>query len=140
MTNWSFRFQEKSPETSLAMRTAKLMHYVPVEDVLKFGNFYEKFDPALINEYVNCLNPDNMQVVIKSKTFSQTEPELEQEKFFGTKFIQRSLPEEWLQTWRNCLPIPELFLPNKNPYIPESLTVPIGKFWSLNINLIHRTL
>ena len=122
MTNWSFRFQEKSPETSLAMRTAKLMHYIPVEDVLKFGHFYERFDPDLIREYMNSLRPDNMRVVIKSQQFLQTEPELEQERFFGTKYIQRDLPDDWLEKWRNCQPIPELHLPNKNAYIPESLT------------------
>ena len=67
MAEWSFRYKEKASESALASRCSKLLHYdfIPVEHVLKFGLFYDQFDKELIEEYVKCLTPQNMRMIVK---------------------------------------------------------------------------
>ncbi len=130
MSEWSFRYQEKLTETNVTSRCARLLHHIPPADVLKFSNFYDSFDTSVIEEYTRCLNPENIRVILKSKTFLQTEPVLETEQYFGTKYVVNDIPEEWIGKWKNCGDCEHLFLPKPNPFIPENS--PSQESWSVS--------
>ena len=80
MAEWSFRYKEKIAETTLASRCSKLLQYdfIEVEHILKFGSFYEDFDEELITQYVDCLKPENVRVILKSKSFQDSEQNLQE--------------------------------------------------------------
>jgi secreted Zn-dependent insulinase-like peptidase len=107
-----FRFQEKSSPTGFVYRVGPMLEVYPPEHVLSAPYLMEDFDPTLIREYIEFLNPDNMVMEIVG-------PDVETDQV-----------ETWFQVpYRisasahtpRALDNAQLTLPERNPFLPESL-------------------
>jgi len=107
-----FRFQEKSSPTSFVYRVGPLLELYPPEHVLSAPYLMEDFDPTLIRQYIDLLNPDNlvMEIVGPDVDTDQVEPwfEVPYRIVAGTYTPLRQDDTQ-------------LALPAENHFLPESL-------------------
>ncbi|MCZ6709667.1 MAG: insulinase family protein, partial [Gammaproteobacteria bacterium] len=107
-----FRFQEKSSATGFVYRVGPMLDLYPPEYVLSAPYLMEDFDPRLINEYINLLNPDNlvMEIVGPDVETDQVEP------WFNVPYrVAAGTPTPVKPTDAS------LALPAENQFLPQSL-------------------
>ena len=107
-----FRFQEKSSPTGFVYRVGPMLELYPPEHVLSAPYLMEDFDPALINDYIELLNPDNlvMEIVGPDVETDRLEP------WFQVPYrIDHTTPQPRREA--NA----RLALPDANVFLPESL-------------------
>ncbi|HEY5701548.1 MAG TPA: insulinase family protein, partial [Gammaproteobacteria bacterium] len=114
-----FRFREKSSPLAYVRGLAAALHVLPATDVLKGPFIYERFDPALITEFLDRLTPDNvlMTVVANGIETDALSPRYE------TPFKLSSLEADVLQRWKNTNIDAALAIPEPNVFIPDDLAI-----------------
>lgn len=120
LADLAFHFQEKRmPMETVSSFAQRMSKYKP-RDILRGDFLYADFDPALIEQSLSFLNSKNLLLVL-------TAPEIEPyriSRLYSTPFTLRlRIPEilELKPTVRQ-----ELFLPEKNLFIPKRLSVKAG--------------
>lgn len=107
-----FRFKEKIPSITTVQSLAPNLAYYPVEDILIAPFLMEEFDAALIRDYVERLDRDNVLMTIARPDYQGDQTE----RWFGVSY----------DLDRGTVPLAEvegkaLHLPDANPFLPESL-------------------
>jgi insulysin len=107
-----FRFQEQGSTVGFVYQMAPSLDLFPAEDLLVAPYLMEAFDPALIEEFLGYLTPENvlLEVTAPDASTEQIEP------WFQVPFslVKGPLP-------RKTVPDAPLRLPEANPYLPEKL-------------------
>lgn len=111
----AFSFQEKQdPQRTVSYLASQLQLY-PVSEVYRAGFAFDEFDPELIEKYASYLNPNNLFL-------QETAPEVQgdtQSEFYQTPYSVKSLAGyQWAVDKELAA---GLSLPERNPFIPESL-------------------
>ncbi|KAL7425090.1 metalloprotease [Cryptotrichosporon argae] len=126
MSEISFRFAERGRTQDYAMMLAAWIGTpVPREKIISSKHLLESFDPAPISAVFDLLDPRKALIGVTSRelpqnvegSFDKTEP------IYGTEYTRRKLDAEFLRAATTGAPIPELFLPAPNLFIPERLDV-----------------
>lgn len=120
MAEIAFRFQEPSSPLSRVRSLAAALHDYPPREVLRGPYLMERFDPALIEDYLDRLRPDNMLITVSApeRDTDAVEP------YFQVPYRLRPVPAETVAEWRREGPVvAELRLPEPNHFIPESLAL-----------------
>jgi secreted Zn-dependent insulinase-like peptidase len=117
-----FRFAEKGNPMHYASSLARMVPRYPPEDLLRLGYLWDDYDPALIRDYLQRLNPDNVLITVIAPALEtdRTEP------WFGTSYALREVPADTLVAWRTAEPGPMLATPAPNPFIPQDLALTPG--------------
>ncbi len=107
-----FRFSEKVPAIKTVQSLAPYLDDYPVQDILVAPFLMEEFDAALIRDYIDRLTKDNVLVTVSRPGFegSQTEP------WFGVSYDLSPGAVEIADVDSSAL-----HLPDRNPFLPESL-------------------
>ena len=108
----SFRFQEKGSTAGFVYQMAPSLDLYPAEDLLVAPYLMEAFDPALIENFLGYLRPDNvlLEVTAPDSVTDQVEP------WFEVPFTLNQTPLP-----RQAVSNATLRLPDVNPYLPEKL-------------------
>ena len=108
----SFRFQEKGSTAGFVYQMAPSLDLYPAEDLLVAPYLMEAFDPALIENFLGYLRPDNvlLEVTAPDSVTDQVEP------WFEVPFTLNQAPLP-----RQAVSNATLRLPDVNPYLPEKL-------------------
>ncbi|MBO6563700.1 MAG: insulinase family protein [Pseudomonadales bacterium] len=107
-----FRFSEKVPAIQTVQSLAPNLDDYPVQDILVAPFLMEEFDARLIRDYINRLRKDNVLVTVSKPGYegSQTEP------WFGVSYDLIPGAVEISEVDSRAL-----HLPDRNPFLPESL-------------------
>jgi secreted Zn-dependent insulinase-like peptidase len=108
----SFRFQEKGSTVGFVYQMAPSLDLYPAEDLLVAPYLMEAFDPALIENFLGYLRPDNvlLEITAPDSVTDQVEP------WFEVPFALNQAPLP-----RQAVSNATLRLPDVNPYLPEKL-------------------
>lgn len=114
----SFRYQENTSSTGAAIRIAMGLQDYDYQEALRGPSTFSGFDAELIRSHWERLTPDNVLISIMSP---EVETELESH-FYGTPYAVSSVDfPKRTRTQQRLLR--QLALPEKNRYVPDSLTI-----------------
>lgn len=119
MAEIAFRFQEPSSPLSRVRSLAAALHDYPPREVLRGPYLMERFEPALIRDYLDRLRPDKLLLTVSApeRDTDAVEPH------FQVPYRLRPVPAETVAEWRDGPITAELRLPEPNPFIPEELAL-----------------
>ena len=146
LTEIGFRFQEISSEGSLVQYLAPSLHRYDAKDVLSTPYLITKYEPSLLVNILQRLNPLNCQLII-------VDPDLESNQttdWYHVDYAVDTIKPSWLNSWQQAEPSKEIFLPKANSFVPESLvlikdtqpqeTIPVLIGDSLSLQVWHQTI
>jgi insulysin len=126
MAEIEFRFKQKTPVFKFTSEISAVMQEpFPREFLLSSRSKLRKFDPAVIQEALSYLRPDNFRIAVVSQTFPGDWDQ--KEKWYGTEYKNEKIPEDFLAEIKKAADagerLPELHLPHENQFIPTKLQV-----------------
>ncbi len=114
VANLAFEFQERSAALQYVYGLSPRLQHYPPEDLISSNYLMKKFDPELITSFLSYLRRDNVLIEIINPD-SQTE---KIEEWFEVPYsINKNHMDESEHS------TDQLFLPTKNPFLPENLTM-----------------
>lgn len=120
----TFRFaSERDAIDNVEDLVINLKHY-PSKYLLTGDSLFFDYDPVAIQAATNALNTRTFNIMITSihKYDDNVQYELN-EKWFGTEYTERDMPEKWITLWNNAKPFEEFTLPAPNPFIADDFTI-----------------
>jgi insulysin len=128
MSAVDFKFKQKTPPSRFTSKISSVMQRpFPREWLLSGSSLLRKYEPALIQQGIDCLRPDNFKLTIVSREVPGKWDQ--KEKWYGTEYTQKEISAEFMRDLidaASCTAaarIPELHLPHKNQFIPTKLEV-----------------
>lgn len=119
----SFKFQtEKQAIDNVEDFVVNVKYYEP-EDVLNGPSLYFEYSEKDIRDLITRLNERKFNVMI---TTTKPCPGIEyncKEKWFGTEYCAVDFPHEWEELWKAREVIPELYMPEKNEFVPSNFEI-----------------
>ncbi|XP_059309269.1 insulin-degrading enzyme-like 1, peroxisomal isoform X2 [Lycium ferocissimum] len=116
-----FHYQDKIRPSDYVVNIAMNMQHYPPEDWLVASSLPSKFNPSVVQSFLNELNPDNVRIFWESTKFegntSMTEP------WYGTAYSMEKVSGATIQHWMEHAPSEELHLPAPNVFIPTDLSL-----------------
>jgi insulysin len=87
LASLAFRFKEKYPPSQYTSRLAGLMqHGYPSDYILSGPSLIRGYDPALIQDNLNWLRPDNFRIMLASQTPPDGISFTKREKWYDTEY------------------------------------------------------
>lgn len=80
-------------------------------------------DPKAVQELLHYLTPHNARFEVLTPLASLDISPEKREKWIGTSYTLRAIPEKKLVAWAHSKPHPDIAIAAQNPFIPENLTV-----------------
>jgi insulysin len=124
-----FKFRQKSPASKFTSRLSAIMQKpLPREWLLSGTSLIREFDSELINQSLECLNPNNFRINVVSRDCPRGDWEA-RERWYGTEYRVERIPEETLRAIQDIFKKSpkeldsELHLPHKNEFIPTNFEV-----------------
>lgn len=117
--NIKFRFRDELDPIENVEQIAENMQLYPLEHYLTGRYLILNYDAQLIRECLSYLTPLQSSVTLWSKAYEAQGICDLVEPWFGTHYTIMDVPEEWKSRWQGLKPRPELYLPEKNPFIPS---------------------
>ncbi|MDD9179404.1 MULTISPECIES: insulinase family protein [Aliivibrio] len=119
----AFQFQEKSKPLDLVSHLVMNLQRYHAEDAMYADYMMEGYHEQQIKDLLEQLTPEKMRVTLVAQGLEYDH----KDKWYHTPYSVHPLTENQLALWKNVEPHPELFLPEKNPYIcydlePQALT------------------
>ncbi|KAK8007143.1 alpha/beta-hydrolase [Apiospora arundinis] len=129
MADIGFKYQEKEEDVAefTCAIAADMQKPLPREWLLSRQDRLRKFDADLIAKGLDCLRPDNLNMVLVSRDYPGDWDQ--KEKWYGTEYKAEKIPEEFLMEISKVASadaktrLPQLHLPHKNQLIPTKLEV-----------------
>jgi len=111
-----FRWREAGDPLSQSRSMARLMHYVPADQVFRATSLYSGFDAAQVEEVLLSLRQENAAIthIAPDRQFDTTDP------YYHTRYRITRLAPDFAGRGE---PPQGLRLPEANPYIPGELQV-----------------
>ncbi|KHN95135.1 a-pheromone processing metallopeptidase Ste23 [Metarhizium album ARSEF 1941] len=123
-----FKFAPKVFASKFTSSVSSVMQKpLPREWLLSGQSRLRTFDPSLIAMFLEKLRPENMRLVVVSREFPGNWDETEQ--WYGTEYRYEKIPSSLMSDLQAAMQmpksrrLPELRLPRKNEFIPDSLEV-----------------
>merc|ERR1712054_286294 len=93
----NFRFKQKSEVDNYVSSIAASMESVKPEHILCHHYLAEEYDPNLIAELMDLLNPKNCRITYTGLKYADVCNQAE--KWYGTKYKEEKISEENLLKW-----------------------------------------
>ncbi|KAF7563795.1 hypothetical protein G7046_g302 [Stylonectria norvegica] len=128
MADVDFKFKQKTPASRFTSRISSVMQKpLPREWLLSGHSRLRSFEPKQIEEGLAMIRPDNLRLVVVSRTFPGNWDQ--KEKWYGTEYKYEKIPSDLMAELKKAASVtPEerlsgLHLPHKNNFIPNQLEV-----------------
>lgn len=123
MSDNNFRyFDEISPVENVENLVENMQLY-PSEHYITGSELHFEYDPVEIQKIMDSLLPTNVNIMISSKRVIEENVLDQTEKWFGTKYTSKAIPEEWVDSWTAASTAGEFNLPEPNIYLPDNFTI-----------------
>ena len=114
VANLAFEFQERSAALQYVYGIAPRLQHYPPEDLISSSYLMKEFDPELISKFLSYLRRDNVLIEV----INPESPTEQIEKWFEVPYsIKKNHIDE------SPHKTDQLFLPTKNPFLPENLSM-----------------
>ena len=118
----NFKFREKGSASSTCSKFAANMHDFAPEHVISGQFVMDKFDKDLIEQCFGYLTVENMLVRLQSSHYSDTK-EWSTSEYYDAKYCLEPLSGTLLHELNSVVENKELYIPEKNPYIPTNFEI-----------------
>ena len=120
----NFRFTtEDTPAGNVQSLVRGFKYYEP-KDILTGSELYYEYDEEQVQNLIDHLQQFQFNIMIISKQNYEKDMEYDKkEKWFGTEYTTRKMPKEWSDLWHNTEEMPELFLPQANPFVATNFEI-----------------
>jgi insulysin len=126
MNDITFRFAERSKVRDyVTALTGWMQGPLEREDIVSAQYLLGDFDAKWLGSAMQLLDPAQASIGVTCKEIpkdANASFDLN-EKVYGTAYHTQRLPEEFIKEATLGAPIPELYLPERNPFLPERLEV-----------------
>jgi len=118
-----YAYTPREDSFDMVMKDATHLAYEPTATYPEHTLIPQKFDPAIVKEFLNFLTPANagFYFLVPSR-LSGIHPDRE-EKWLNVKYSVHTIPARQMDDWANAPTLSQLTLPAKNPLIPENLSL-----------------
>eukprot|EP00002_Diphylleia_rotans_P025102 TRINITY_DN4963_c0_g4_i10.p1 TRINITY_DN4963_c0_g4~~TRINITY_DN4963_c0_g4_i10.p1 ORF type:complete len:965 (-),score=237.06 TRINITY_DN4963_c0_g4_i10:2105-4999(-) len=113
-----FRFADRTEPYSYVSTLSHQLQFYELEYSIIGSHLYTVYDDALIRDFATYLTPENVRIVIISKTFEDSTPL--REKWYQTPYSKDKISKEQMKLYLEDA-AEGLFITAKNPFIPENL-------------------
>jgi insulysin len=114
-----FLYAEKVEPIALARSLASDFHLLPAEELLRGNYSLDEFDPALIQEYLSYMRPDNLLLSVTAQGLDTDR----RTDWYGVDYALNPIEAKTLAEWRSPPRDPALALPGPNSFVPENLAL-----------------
>jgi secreted Zn-dependent insulinase-like peptidase len=114
-----FLYAEKMEPISLARSLASDFHLTPSDQLLREPYALDEFDPALIQEYLSYMRPDNMLLTVSAKGLDTDR----RTDWYSVDYSIQSIDDKTLAAWTSPPRDPSLALPGPNNFVPRNLAL-----------------
>ncbi|ORX55207.1 hypothetical protein DM01DRAFT_1335502 [Hesseltinella vesiculosa] len=119
LASLAFRFKEKYPPSQYTSRVAGLMQQgYPSKYTLSGTSLIREYDPALIEENLSWLRPDNFRIILLSQNPPPSIQFTKQEKWYSTEYEVTNFDDALIKSLSNLQLDSDLQLPGVNAFIP----------------------
>ncbi|GAA5970032.1 hypothetical protein JCM11641_000241 [Rhodosporidiobolus odoratus] len=127
LSKLAFRFKEKSPPISTAMRLSMNMSKPYPRDLLLSAPWIcTEWYPAMVNQLLDLMRPQNCRIFLEAQNEIGGRVYGDKEKWYGTEYTIEKMSDEILSS--GSAVYPELALPAPNNLVPENFDIkPPGK-------------
>ncbi len=113
LLHWAYLYQEPATAQQTANHLSVSMQHYPVEDII-FGDYrMEPPTAALYQQVLSYFNSANMRLMLIAPEL----PANKEARWYHTPYSVEALPAQWLQQLQQCPPLPDIRLPEPNPYL-----------------------
>ncbi|XP_062565638.1 nardilysin isoform X2 [Armigeres subalbatus] len=119
----SFRFRKEKEASDNVEELVVNMRYYPSKDIITGSELYYRYDADEIRKVIDNLNQPNFNIMISSSKPYNGIVYDKKEKWFGTEYTEKDMPQEWKDLWNNASTMPELKLQEPNQYISSNFTI-----------------
>lgn len=113
LLHWAYLYQEPATALQTANHLSVSMQHYPVEDII-FGDYrMEPPTAALYQQVLSYFNSANMRLMLIAPGL----PANCEARWYHTPYSVEPLPAVWLQQLQQCQPLPDIRLPEPNPYL-----------------------
>ena len=113
-----FKFYVESDPLDIVTDLANEVPKYPPEYIITGPSFLISYEPNLIQDCLDRINPDNVCMVLFTK--DNSDDCQEQETWHKIKYCIEDIPSEWMANWKNASILKEFSLPEKNKLIAEN--------------------
>jgi secreted Zn-dependent insulinase-like peptidase len=114
-----FEFQENGKNINYVRHLASQLKQLPSHQLLSARYQMTHFDPLLIAEYLQALQPNNMLMMVTGKGLSVDK----KTQYYKTPYGMAAISDELIAQWQNPRLNPNIKLPAVNPFIPDQLSI-----------------
>ena len=115
-----FANAEQARSSAVARGAVRSLQLYPHQEVLSFWATWGDYDPAMVQEHVQRIRPENMRMFVTAPDL----PAMDQtEARYNVAWGMHALEPALIQSWRNRPTDPGLALPPLNPFIPEDVSL-----------------
>ncbi|XP_050307401.1 nardilysin [Anthonomus grandis grandis] len=123
ISQMTFKFADEDSPVEIVEDMCEAMQFYPSTDYITGSELYFEHDPESIKMLLDEMIPEKVNIMLlKQKSEEETKNYLK-EKWFGTQYLAKDIPENWMQQWKNAPIIPELSIPPPNSFITTDFTI-----------------
>ncbi len=121
MAQLDFQYQERQDPFEFVTNIGDALIDEELATFPRYSLLADEYSPEKIDRAISFLTPENCAIsLLASPELTNVAP-TNREKWFGTEYAIRPIPEEWLALWKEAAPNPDIRLAASNPFLPENL-------------------
>ena len=119
LLHWAYLYQEPATAQQTANHLSVSMQHYPVEDII-FGDYRMEPPTADLHQQVlGYFNSTNMRLMLIAPDVATNR----EARWYHTPYSVEPLPAALLQQLQLCQPLPDIRLPEPNPYLKGDITL-----------------
>jgi len=118
-----YRYKNREDIFESFMKDAMKLPYESIQTFPVQSYIVQNFDPELIKDYIQNLNPNNAQFFLLAPSTLTGIATDKKEQWLGTKYAVKEIENNQMKQWEEATAIPEITLPAANTFIPKDLSI-----------------
>ncbi|XP_066596131.1 nardilysin [Prorops nasuta] len=117
-----FRFVDEEDPCDYVEELSESMHFYEPKDYITGSELYFEYNPEGIQACIDCLHPENMNIIISNRNYNDEEFN-KVEPWFNTRYKIEDIPLESIKRWKTIEPLPDFHLPLPNIYLTNNFNL-----------------
>ncbi|XP_023307917.2 nardilysin-like [Lucilia cuprina] len=128
INNSKFHYSTESTPGENVTYLIKCCKYYPSKDILTGSELYYQFNEEQVQLIIDHLNEFKFNITLMSYQNYENVVYDKKEKWFGTEYTSKKIPQKWFNMWQSNGQISELHLPKANLFVAQDFRI----FWLEN--------
>jgi insulysin len=122
-----YEYQKRADAFDSAMKVAQLLVNEPIETFPEQSYIVTKFNQNDVQALVDFMTPQNARFFVKAPAALTGVKPTNVEKWLQVSYAVKPIESETMEEWTHAQPIPEISMPQLNPFLPKSLNQVVEK-------------